>query len=311
MANGRIPETLVVGVPNTDRTRDLTPPTETDSTNTFPSAGGADNFLKFLGDELVPFIDASFRTYPCRTLVGHSFGGLFAIHALLNRPKVFNAYIATSPSLWWNNGKLVHDAAPFLEQNPDLNGYLYITMGNEGGSMLGNTLRLAAILEERSPDSFQWKFKLMDEEPHGSIPHRSTYQALETIYSDWQIPDLINLVKNSGVEAVDKHYDMLSKKYGYTISTPEQTINRLGYWYLGQKENEKAINLFERNVKNYPESANVYDSLADAYKADKQFERAKENYKKAVERAEATKHANLEVYKSNLKEIEKSMNSRQ
>ena len=311
VANDRIPETIVVALPNTDRTRDLTPPTQTDSTHAFPSAGGADNFLNFLADELIPYVDATFRTFPHRTLVGHSFGGLFAIYSLLHRPEVFNNYIATSPSLWWNDAKLVSNAKSLLEKNlDDAPRYLYMTMGDEGGNMLGSAWRLSAILEENAPDSFQWNFKLMDKETHGSIPHKSTYQALEAIYSDWQIPDIIQLVKNHGIEAVDKHYVMLSKKYGHTISTPERVINQLGYWYLSEGETETAIHLFLRNVKIYPSSANVYDSLADAYKANHQLNLAKDHYKKAVEIAEATLHPNLEVYKSNLKDIEKRINSK-
>ena len=309
-SNGRIPEMIVVALPNTDRNRDLTPPTQVDSDNAFPTSGGADNFLRFINDELIPFVDNSYRTYPYRTLVGHSFGGLFAIHSLLTRHEVFNDYIAISPSLWWNDAAVVAKADSILKINSVLNASLYMTMGNEGKRMLGSAWKLAAIFEEKAPASFHWNFKLMEEETHGSIPHRSTYIGLETLHSDWRIPNLITLVENDGIEAVDKHYQLLSKKYGYTILTPEQTINQLGYWYLGQKKNEIAINLFKRNVEAYPKSANVYDSLGDGYKANNQLEMAKENYKKAVELATATSDPSLKVFKSNLEEIEKTLSSK-
>ncbi len=74
--NGKMPEVIIVGLPNTDRTRDLTPALSTPDER-FPTAGGADTFLSFIADELVPFIDENYRTAPYRILIGHSFGGLF------------------------------------------------------------------------------------------------------------------------------------------------------------------------------------------------------------------------------------------
>ena len=54
-ANNRMPEMIVVAIPNTaDRTHDLTPPTQSDTANQMPTAGGADNFVRFLRDELQP-----------------------------------------------------------------------------------------------------------------------------------------------------------------------------------------------------------------------------------------------------------------
>ena len=96
-ANGRMPQAYVVAVPNTtDRTHDLTPITRDTA---FPTAGGADRMLSFLVDELLPEIDRRYATIPYRVLVGHSFGGLFALNAWLSRPEAFQAYVAISPSL--------------------------------------------------------------------------------------------------------------------------------------------------------------------------------------------------------------------
>ena len=91
----------MVGVVNVDRVRDLTPePGEADRKR-YPSSGHADRFRRFLEEELVPYVDTHFRTQPFRILAGHSHGGLFAIHALLSGD-AFDAFIASSPSLYWN-----------------------------------------------------------------------------------------------------------------------------------------------------------------------------------------------------------------
>ncbi len=97
--NGRIPEMIVVGVTNTNRTRDLTPATQdAEQRKDHPNAGGADAFLTFLADELRPWVNANYRTQPYRILVGHSLGGLFAVHSLLRRPDSFQPISRVSPS---------------------------------------------------------------------------------------------------------------------------------------------------------------------------------------------------------------------
>ncbi len=101
-----MPPLIVVAIANTDRVRDLPPShagvKHSDGTiEPVPTSGGTDKFLDFIQTELVPEIEKQYTTVPYRIFAGgHSLGGLFAIHALINRPELFNACIATSPSLW-------------------------------------------------------------------------------------------------------------------------------------------------------------------------------------------------------------------
>src|SRR5258706_9648166 len=117
-ATSQIPELIVVGVRNTNRSRDMTPPLLPD----FPlppeisEAGGAESFLGFIGDELLPYIDRRYRTVPLRVLVGHSLGGLFATYALSHRPELFIGYVLLEPSLWWNRGHEVDQAKVTLRE---------------------------------------------------------------------------------------------------------------------------------------------------------------------------------------------------
>ena len=83
-----IPPMIVVGVANTDRYRDCLP-LQADG----KGIGGADRFLRFFAEELIPFIDASYRSKPYRVLAGPQAGGAFGLHALVTRPELFNAYL--------------------------------------------------------------------------------------------------------------------------------------------------------------------------------------------------------------------------
>jgi len=180
----RMPEMIVVALPNTDRNRDLTPVSMVDKEKaSYPTSGGADNFLKFINDEVIPYVDSNYQTTPYKTLVGKSFGGLFVIHALLAKPEAFDDYIAISPALWWNDGELVAKADSILENDKEFKANLFMAMGNEGGRSLGNAWRLSAIFEEKATESFNWEFMLMEKESHSSITHRSIYIGLEALNS--------------------------------------------------------------------------------------------------------------------------------
>jgi len=305
VSRGQMPEILVVAIPNTNRTRDLTPPAPSDTTRVYPQSSGADYFLKFIGDELMPYIDKNYRTSPYSTLVGHSYGGLFVIHTLLTRPDLFDSYISISPSLQWDNGGLVPKAENLFENNPELKGKLYMTLGNEGGQMLGNVWRFAAQLEEKSPDTFEWEFALMENETHGSIPHPSTINGLKFIHSGYGISRFDELLEAGGITALEVHYKNLSDNYGYKIMIPENIINQFGYYCMGQGNNDAAIALFKRNVEMYPASANVYDSMGDGFDANDQPKDALKNYKKAVEVGTANADPNLGLYKDNLERMKK------
>jgi hypothetical protein len=106
-----------------DRTRDLTPPTPMDKipatirTGLYEGAsfGGADPFLGFITEELLPALGAETPLDPAdRTLFGDSLGGLFVLHALFNQPTAFRTYVAASPSIWWNERDVLNGEAAFV-----------------------------------------------------------------------------------------------------------------------------------------------------------------------------------------------------
>jgi predicted alpha/beta superfamily hydrolase len=265
---GRIPPVILVAISNTDRTRDLTPPTLTDSTGQWGSAGGAQSFLRFMREELFPYVDSRYRTHPFRVLVGHSFGGLLAIEAFETHPEMFRGYIAISPSLWWDGMAHSERAASYLRRRPDLKAWVYMTTGNEGGEMLRGAQRLATAFDSAAPSGVTWKFVHMTEETHGSIPHRTTYDGLEFIFADMRITrERLEALVAEGMPGVDRHYRELSARYGYTQEAPEAFINQLGYIYLQSGRQAESIQICLENTRRFPKSANTYDSLGDAYRA--------------------------------------------
>lgn len=300
----RVPEMIVVAIANTDRTRDLTPTRPkagADGTDPFPTSGGADAFLRFIETELIPLVESRYRTQPYRVFAGHSFGGLLAVHAFATRPELFNAYIAVSPSLWWDDESPVKRTEELFKARKELNRSLYVTLGDEGGNMQTSYDRFRKLLEKHGPSGLSWGTRLMQDEDHGSVVLRSHYQGLRHVFSDWRVPPE---TAAAGLPAIDGHYAKLSKKMGYEVATPEQLINLLGYRLLGEGKADEAIKVFKANVERYPGSANVYDSLAEAYERSGRVDLAVENYARAVSRGAETADPNLEVYKRNLARVE-------
>lgn len=117
IADKKVPPYILVGIENTQRRRDLTPPTQVNEDKEIaPIVGGATNFQKFIETELFPKINTTYKTSTRKVIIGESLAGLFIIESLLEKPKMFDAYIAIDPSLWWNNESLIKNSNKLLKQ---------------------------------------------------------------------------------------------------------------------------------------------------------------------------------------------------
>ena len=302
--NGRMSEMIVVGIPNTDRSRDLSPtrPKQTGATGApqFLTAGGADNFLKFIETELIPEIEKRYRVVPYRVLAGHSLGGLFAIHAMLSRPELFNSYVAVSPALQWDNQVVVKRAEDFFKTRKELNAVLYMSLGYEPGPIDDGFHQMKQILAKNQIKGFEWEAQQMTDEDHGSVVLRSHYAGMRKIYDGWQMPrDPDSGAIAGGMKAVDAHYQKLSDKFRYTVPVPENLINQVGYQHLFADQNDEAIAVFKLQVERYPNSANVYDSLAEAYEKTGRLDLAAPLYEKAQTLGKQNNDPNAALYAAN------------
>lgn len=303
---GRMPELIVVGITNTDRTRDLTPTNASlwraDGTEAkLPTSGGADKFLKFIETELIPKVEANYRTQPYRVFAGHSFGGLFALHTFLTRPELFNAYIAVSPTMDWDNHLLSRKAEEFFKDRKELNKTLYLTLANEGGATRADFERFKSILAKNKPKGFEWGAMLMEDEDHGSVVMPSHYHGFRKVFEGWQITADI---ARGGAPSIEEHYKKLSGRFGFSVLPPEALMNQVGYQLSGAGKMDEAIAVFKSNVERYPNSANVYDSLAEAYEKLGKLDLARPNYEKAAELGARNNDPNLQVYKTNFERVD-------
>lgn len=302
--NEKMPRMVIVGIPNStdNRTRDLSPY----KVENRPGSGGGNRFLHFIEQELMPHIE---RTYPVadhKIFVGHSLGGLTVINTLLNRPYLFDNYIAIDPSLWWNGQEILKEADSVFQKTQFENKSLYVSIANtmqermEYSTIMSDTseaslhirsiIAFSAKLEQNPVKGLDFKWKYYKNDSHGSVPLISEYDALRYMYAWYECECNDELfgegTKKTGQEwsqILIDHYSMLSKKMGYTVIPEKQASNGMAYWLLDKKEFEKAYAFFNLNIHYYPEDFNVYHSMGDYYLARDDKEKAVKFFEKSLE----------------------------
>ncbi len=297
---GRAPEMIVVGVNNTDRTRDLTPTKGKEEG--MESAGGADKFIKFFEEELIPTINQRYRSAPYKVFAGHSLGGLFAIHTYLNRPNVFDAYIAVSPSLWWDD-KLILKRAEVVFAKQKAQGVLFMSLGDEDKDMQEPFAGFRTLVEKNAGPDFHFGSQLFPDEDHGSVVLRSHYHGLRKVFEGWNLP------REASFQQALEHFAKLSKRFKYTITLPEPLANGMGYFYMGEKKFDQAIEVMTWNTKTYPASANTYDSLCEVLANAGKLPAAKAQCEQAVRIGQENKDLALPEYKKSLERVTEKLNA--
>lgn len=167
---GAIRPVIVVGIPNTERRRDLTGPTRVHSDSTIaPHVGGSAAFRRFIRDELMPVVRQRYRTTDERSIVGESLAGLFIVETFLLEPAMFDRYVAFDPSVWWNNGALVDSAAAHIALLDNKPRTLFI---GTSADMTDVAARLATLLRGARPAlTFEYA-------PRADLTHATIFRAL-------------------------------------------------------------------------------------------------------------------------------------
>lgn len=301
--NELIPEMIIVGVANADRTRDLYS-TKADFKNngqtvSFPTSGNADQFLAFIERELIPWVESKYRTMPLRILAGHSAGGNFAMHTMRTRPELFQAVIAASPWLGWDDSRELKALEPFLA-GPDVKARaLFFTCGGgEGAAMKANLDALTHALRERKSDSLRWDSMIYPGETHDSVVIKSYFDGLRMIFDEWSpTRDQETNLLTGSLDQLKTHFAKFGERLSVAMLAPEGIVNEFGYEQLHAKQLDTSIAAFRYNAERDPQSANVWDSLGDGLDGAGKKKEALKSYRKAVSVAKQNNDPGLEHFK--------------
>ncbi len=154
--------------------------------NIIVQSGGADKFLDFIRDELIPFIESNYRVSSTdRALQGTSSGGLFTLYTLFQHPEMFQRYFAGSPSIKWDEPYMYKLENDFAASQKDLPVSLFMCVGGlERESYINNMKKMAQLLRSRNYPNFKLDTHIFESETHGTTGPASICRGLKILYAE-------------------------------------------------------------------------------------------------------------------------------
>lgn len=176
------------------RNRDYTPTDRSQERKPPEGAyGQGAAYLDFLVQDVLPLVDNRYRSDPKRRIyVGHSYGSLLGLQALLDRPRTFSHYILGSPSLWFDKGQPFAALKRYAQAHGDLEGKLRFYVGglarptrNRPGEedMVALMNRYVAELRSHRWRGLDARATVLDGEDHATVFPRLVTQGLV-----WALP---------------------------------------------------------------------------------------------------------------------------
>jgi uncharacterized protein len=270
---------------------------------------GAEAFLAFIADEVIPYVEKTYRTRPYRLLVGHSLGGLFAIYTLSTRPRLFNGYIVADPSLYWNNDAVVAQAQSLFSRRKELEIDMYVTVSGDSEEVPEAIQRFNSLLSEKSASGVRWEFDWMKQENHLSIPLPGILRGLQTIFEEWHLPDslsLLALYDKGGIQAIHRRFQDAGKRFGYPERrTPAFAVSLVVATLLDAGRLEDAAKVLLDDVATYPPPWNQLDALARAYDSRGDNEQATRYYLMSLRANPQNEFAGKKLLERGVKELPK------
>lgn len=184
VSNNTMRPFMLVGIPNTQRRRDMTGPTaNVEDKKIAPVVGGSATFRAFIKDELMPTVRSRYRTTGEAAIIGESLAGLFVVETFFLEPELFNSSIALDPSLWWADQSLLKSASTRLDAlhlPPSPRKSLFIATSSEP-QIAQHGAQLAATFAAHSAAGLSFHYTPMPAETHATIYHPAALVALRTV----------------------------------------------------------------------------------------------------------------------------------
>ncbi|MBN2346592.1 MAG: hypothetical protein JXO51_09415 [Candidatus Aminicenantes bacterium] len=293
LSTARMPETIVVGIPNTNRERDIWVNLED------PNSGYV-RFIQFLKKELIPAVDARYRTQPHRTLYGFCSGAGTVFWILFHKPEMFMGYIASGTGFDPTWAAL---AAQAFTRQPELKKSLFAVTEGTTPRAQGMPL-LRNVLEKSAPPKLSWKCEVMESEEHGPVAAKGLFAGLEFIFTDWKPP---LEVAAGGPEEIRAYYERLSRDYGFATGIPEQAVLSTAMSLLWQKGGKAASDTLQFIAQEYPDSPDALAVLGMALEDEKRFNPAEKAYAGAIANARKASDRRLPMFEEYLANLRKRM----
>ena len=168
------------------RNRDYTP-TATEGVEDYET-GGAEEFYQFLVQELLPEVQEKYAVNDDKaTLLGHSYGGLFAVFAMFQNPATnpFDKFIPVATSYWYDSGILFEYEEAFANTYQDFPIKVYTTMGAlEGGVMIASFQEMMERIEGRNYSNLTLYHELLKHYGHSRSDYITYEKGLPYVFNN-------------------------------------------------------------------------------------------------------------------------------
>jgi len=151
----------------------------------FKQTGGAENFLKFVKNELFPVINKNYKTNQDSTaIMGISLGGMLNTYVLFTQPDLFKGYIIIAPCLVWNNDSILKMEVEYFSNHKDLNKLVYMTYGSldSKGIIINSTNELVQTIQKCNYEGLKFTPRIFEGETHISVFSTALTNGLKSIF---------------------------------------------------------------------------------------------------------------------------------
>ena len=269
-----------------------------------PGSGGADRLASFFAEELIPFIDARFRTRPFRVFHSGSWGGVFCVYTLLSRPEVFQGCIAATPWVIYDQDapRFVSMMEPLLQGGAFRHNFLFLVLGNDPDPGLREGVEaLAEAVDRVHPEGLDFEYRYWPEEDHYSVGHKAFFDGLRWMFRDWTtIPDS---VLEDGPASVEAYRAATEERFGYPIGVSWTGTYSRGFELLDAGDTSGAQEMFRVCEALAPAVPACPMGLGRVLERGGDLEGARSAYRRALELAVDGEHPDLAPYQDALARV--------
>jgi len=274
------PQMIVTGVRNVNRNRDYVPREDAN----FADTGEADAFLEFVKDEWVEEVEREYPASGERIIVGHSFGGVFALHAFFKEPDLFDANIALGTSAWIGDRVLLEEATALFNERDDVDSFVYMAVGEgDGGPTVPSSRDLAAVFELEAPASLEWTFELTPQADHFKNVPSGMHNAFMALFPAWEFEDeVMAAAEAGGADAVNAWFAEKRAGLGFRFQPAWFDMGVAALQLSRGEHGESALAVMDQLVAHYPENAYVASFAASVHENLGHYEDAARENERAI-----------------------------
>lgn len=278
------------------------------------SAGGADKYLKFFNDELLPLIDKRYRTNDFRVLIGMSPSAAFALHTFWKAPEMFDAHFVFAATDvigmgYTPDSTFIDKMAESLAKTPERKGYLYVgSAKREADDNPARNKNVAALQKAFAPytnKNFHLKVEHIADFGHYPMALPGFINAIDLVFprKDFDMSSKFKtfLAQEEPFSALTNYYDKLSNQVGFKVY-PNADLRRnanslrvAGYRLRNQKKYEASEKVYRLWLDIQPTSIKAWYGLGALYEARNNKEKAKEFFVKAHNLAQKQQSPLIEI----------------